>query len=201
MTRKKAGSRERILNVAIELYLKGGLKDVTMRRIARELKLTPMALYRHFKNRDAVLIALVDKGFSVFAEYQFRALSGKTASERMLLAGQAFLDFTTENPQFFKVLFMAPDIFAKVEMPEEISSRARSTYQFLIDRVNEGMREGFLKAGDAESLAKTIWALSHGLGSLYLSQMLETDEAGFREIFMNAFMHLGAGIFVDGVKR
>jgi len=195
---KKNTSREGILDAAIKLYLSGGLKALSMRRIARELRLTPMALYRHFRNKDAVLIALVDRGFTLFGEYQLRALAGKTASERLLLAGQAFLDFTLENPQFFKVIFMAPDIFAEVELPTEIDARARQTYQFLIDRVNEGMREGFLKSGDAEGMAKSIWAMSHGLASLYLGQMLETNEDGFRSIFMNAFMHLGTGIFVDG---
>lgn len=170
-----------------------------MRRIAAELRLTPMALYRHFRNKEAVMIALVDKGFTLFGEYQMRALSGATAAERMVLAGQAFLDFTLEKPMFFKVIFMAPDIFAEVELPEEIAARARQTYQFLLDRVEDGMREGVLKPGDAETTARTIWGLSHGLGSLYLSQMLEADEAQFRLMFFNAFRQLGDGIFLDAL--
>ncbi len=168
-----------------------------MRRVARELKLTPMALYRHFKNKEELLATVIDEGFRVFGSYQYRALEGKTAAERLLLTGEAFIDFTLQEPQFFKVIFMAPDIVANAQVPEEIASRARATYQFLVDRVSEGMREGFLRATDAEKVAKTIWGLSHGLGSLYLAQMLETDEAGFRLIFMESFQNLGVGIFVD----
>ncbi len=197
MTKRKAASRERIIAVAIELYLNGGLKAITMRRVARELKLTPMALYRHFKNKEELLATVIDEGFRVFGSYQYRALEGKTAAERLLLTGEAFIDFTLQEPQFFKVIFMAPDIVANAQVPEEIASRARATYQFLVDRVSEGMREGFLRATDAEKVAKTIWGLSHGLGSLYLAQMLETDEAGFRLIFMESFQNLGVGIFVD----
>lgn len=197
MTKRKAASRERIIAVTIELYLKGGLKAITMRRVARELKLTPMALYRHFKNKEELLATVIDEGFRVFGSYQYRALEGKTAAERLLLTGEAFIDFTLQEPQFFKVIFMAPDIVANAQVPEEIAARARATYQFLVDRVGEGMREGFLRATDAEKVAKTIWGLSHGLGSLYLAQMLETDEAGFRLIFMESFQNLGYGIFVD----
>lgn len=197
VTKKKSESRERIISVAIELYLKGGLKAITMRRVARELKLTPMALYRHFKNKEELLAMVIDEGFRVFGSYQYRALEGKTAAERLLLAGEAFIDFTLKEPQFFKVIFMAPDIVANAKVPEEIAARARATYQFLVDRVGEGMREGFLRATDAEKVAKTIWGLSHGLGSLYLAQMLDTDEAGFRQIFMESFQNLGGGIFVD----
>lgn len=197
MTSKKAASRERIISTAISLYLDGGLKQVTMRRIASALKLTPMALYRHFHNKEELLIALIDEGFRIFAEYQFRALQGATTAERLWLAGKAFVDFTLEQPEFFKVLFMAPDIFATTTLPEEVNARGRSTYQFLVDRVSEGLREGYLRGDEPEKLARTIWGLSHGLASLYLSQMLETDEAGFRQMFMEAFLHLGAGISVD----
>ena len=197
MTKRKAASRERIIAVAIELYLNGGLKAITMRRVARELKLTPMALYRHFKNKEELLATVIDEGFRVFGSYQYLALEGRTAAERLLLSGEAFIDFTLQEPQFFKVIFMAPDIVAKAKVPDEIASRARATYQFLVDRVSEGMREGFLRNTDPEKVAKTIWGLSHGLGSLYLAQMLETDEAGFRLIFMESFQNLGMGIFVD----
>lgn len=200
VTKRKAASRDRIVAVAIKLYLKGGLNAITMRRIARELKLTPMALYRHFRNKQEVLATIIDEGFRIFGSYQYRALEGKTAAERLLLTGEAFIDFILKEPQFFKVIFMAPDIVASAQVPEEISARARATYQFLVDRVGEGMREGVLRAGDAEKVAKTIWGLSHGLGSLYLAQMLETDENGFREIFMASFGNLAEGIFVDAPK-
>lgn len=197
MTKRKTVLRERIIAVAIELYLKGGLKAITMRRVAREIKRTPMALYRHFRNKEELLAMIIDEGFRVFGSYQYRALEGKTAAERLLLSGEAFVDFTLKEPHFFKVIFMAPDIVANAQVPDEIASRARATYQFLVDRVGEGMREGFLRSTDAEKVAKTIWGLSHGLGALYLGQMLETDESGFRLIFMESFKNLGDGIFID----
>ena len=197
MTKKKTESREKIIAVAIELYLQGGLKAITMRRIARELKLTPMALYRHFKNKQEVLATIIDEGFRVFGSYQYRALEGKTSVERLLLAGDAFVDFTLKEPHFFKVIFMAPDIIASAQVPEDIASRARATYQFLVDRVGEGMRDGFLRPAEPEKVAKTIWGLSHGLASLYLGQMLEADAAGFREIFMDSFRNLAGGLFID----
>lgn len=197
MTKKKAASRERIIDAAIAAYLDGGIKAVTMRRLAKAVRVTPMALYRHFRNKDELLAALIDEGFRLFAEYQFRALEGATAAERLLLAGQAFLDFTLQRPEFFKVIFMSPDIFANATIPEEVTARARTTYQFLVDRVAEGVREGYLQNADPEKMARTIWSLSHGLASLYLTGLLECDEAAYRESFMDAFLHLGEGIYVD----
>jgi len=193
--------RDRIIAVAVDLYLHGGLKDVTMRRIARGLRLTPMALYRHFKNKEEILLAIIEKGFIVFGEYQFRALAGKTAAERMWLAGETYTAFILEKPEFFRVLFMAPDIFEQVELTEAISERAQQMYQFLLDRVSESIREGFLKANEPEDLARTIWAMCHGMGSLYVGRLIDTDAEGFRIMFLKSFSHLGSGILIDAATQ
>ena len=42
---------------------KEGAEAVTMRRVADAVGITPMAVYRHFANRAALLNALADEGF------------------------------------------------------------------------------------------------------------------------------------------
>jgi AcrR family transcriptional regulator len=53
-------TRERIVQMAIEHADQSGLEQVTMRKLARELSVTPMALYWHFANRDALLDAMAE---------------------------------------------------------------------------------------------------------------------------------------------
>ncbi|MEU4688320.1 TetR family transcriptional regulator [Actinoplanes sp. NPDC023714] len=52
----KAAVAERALRLADE----EGLEAVTIRRLAKELSVTPMALYWHFKNKDELLLGVVD---------------------------------------------------------------------------------------------------------------------------------------------
>ncbi|QBD76267.1 TetR/AcrR family transcriptional regulator [Ktedonosporobacter rubrisoli] len=47
--------RERILQVGLRLIDQQGLDSLSMRKLAQELKVDPMALYRHFKNKEALL--------------------------------------------------------------------------------------------------------------------------------------------------
>jgi AcrR family transcriptional regulator len=56
----KATVAERALRLADE----EGLEAVTIRRLAKELGVTPMALYWHFKNKDELLFGVVDHVFS-----------------------------------------------------------------------------------------------------------------------------------------
>lgn len=51
---------ELIVRKALEVGDHGGAEAMTMRRIAAELGCDPMALYRHFANREALLDAVAD---------------------------------------------------------------------------------------------------------------------------------------------
>jgi TetR/AcrR family tetracycline transcriptional repressor len=49
---------------ALRLGDEGGVDAVTIRRLAQELGVTPMALYWHFKNKDELLAGVVDHALS-----------------------------------------------------------------------------------------------------------------------------------------
>jgi TetR/AcrR family transcriptional regulator, tetracycline repressor protein len=57
-------NRRRILDAVAATVATRGVDAVTMRAIATELKVDPMALYRHFPDKDSVLAAFVDDVFS-----------------------------------------------------------------------------------------------------------------------------------------
>jgi AcrR family transcriptional regulator len=53
-------SRAAVAEHALKLADAEGLNSVTIRRLAQDLGVTPMALYWHFKNKDELLLGLVD---------------------------------------------------------------------------------------------------------------------------------------------
>jgi TetR/AcrR family tetracycline transcriptional repressor len=53
--------REVVLDRALELADSEGLAAVTIRRLAQELQVTPMALYWHFRKKDDLLAGLGDR--------------------------------------------------------------------------------------------------------------------------------------------
>lgn len=55
------GQEERILNGSFELFLKAGIKSVTMDDIARHLGISKKTIYQHFADKNALVIALVKK--------------------------------------------------------------------------------------------------------------------------------------------
>jgi AcrR family transcriptional regulator len=53
-------SRERILRAAVDLADRGGVETLSMRRLAQELGVVPMALYKHVANKEEMLGGMLD---------------------------------------------------------------------------------------------------------------------------------------------
>lgn len=61
MTVETKDTRERILDVALDLFNRQGFDKTSLREVAEELGVTKAALYYHFKSKDAILIALHER--------------------------------------------------------------------------------------------------------------------------------------------
>ncbi|RKT06585.1 TetR family transcriptional regulator [Streptomyces sp. 3211.6] len=53
-------NRERVLRAAVSLADEGGIESLSMRRLAQELDVVPMALYKHVANKEQLLDGMVD---------------------------------------------------------------------------------------------------------------------------------------------
>ena len=182
--------RELILSEACALLTSGGLEALTMRRLAKRLGVTAPALYRHYGSKEMVLVDVVGEAFKVFAQYLYRALEGRTPTERFSMTGRSYLAFALEHPRYYQLLHMGRDA-----LPEEAGDHACATGQFMVDRVREGMESGMLKAGPPETVARTIWAHAHGLVSIYQRGLLRNiGEGEFRRLFLESSWRLMEGL-------
>src|ERR1700744_2099374 len=61
---RKPLSRTRVLQAAVALADEAGLQGFSMRGLAQELGVVPMALYKHVANKEELLDGMVDIVFS-----------------------------------------------------------------------------------------------------------------------------------------
>ncbi|HKP91239.1 MAG TPA: TetR/AcrR family transcriptional regulator [Thermoleophilaceae bacterium] len=59
-TTRRGLSRERIVEAALGVVARDGLDALSMRRLAQELDVWPMSVYRYFRDKDELLDAVVD---------------------------------------------------------------------------------------------------------------------------------------------
>lgn len=181
-------TRERILEVARDIFVERGEAAVTMRAVAAKTGLSAMATYRHFESRDALLRAIIERGHDKFLERMLRALAAPDPLARLDATGQAYLDFALTHPRDYDLMFMRAG-----EVDEQCTAEAwreAATFRFLVDRLRECADAGLLGLDDPELAALSTWALVHGLVSLYLARKLQVDEAPFRDLYARSLHRL-----------
>ena len=99
----KAAVAERALRLGDE----HGLEAVTIRRLAQELGVTPMALYWHFKNKDELLETVFETGWSGFvARMRTVAESEGTLEEKVRGVTHVAFEAYRVDPRAVKVLIL-----------------------------------------------------------------------------------------------
>lgn len=151
--------RGRLLDVAARLFVQHGRDGLTMRRLAAEVGYSTMALYRWFKNKDELLIALRIDGFKRLGDRleAAYALPG-TAQERHHLVIAAYFGFAKENPNFYRVLFDTP--FDEAVAPPELQAARACLALPMAAHTELAYAEGL--DVDIAQFAAQMWAALHG---------------------------------------
>jgi AcrR family transcriptional regulator len=160
--------RERLCDVAEQMFAAHGPDGVTMRQLAAELGVSSMTPYRYFKDKDAILAAVRRRAFTRFAE----AMEKGWAEEEQAgegYRGRPYLDFALSNPSAYRMMFDTyqptfheyPDLLAAME-------RARGTMAAGWRRLAESGRF----TGDAALAGHLHWSAMHGAVMLELAGLL-----------------------------
>lgn len=170
--RERAGTRQRILDAARDLFVLKGYEATTMRAIADRIEYTPTAIYHHFRNKEALLVELCVADFRSLRQAFERIGRVEDPVERLRRIGQAYVNFAIEHPMHYQTMFMItrpvlpPD--AKQPAPATADDPGEDAYCFLKVTCEEVIEKGLLRPeyDDADELAQMLWSAMHGLVSL-----------------------------------
>jgi len=184
---------EKILRAAHQLFDREGAEGVTMRRVADAVGITPMAIYRHFPNREALLKRLSADSFSAVA-HDWKARSRiRDPIKRMLAVAEPYLDYALAHPHLFDHAFSMRRDDAR-RYPEDFRAGHSPTFNVVVDAVKDAMAAGALKQDDPHDVAMAIWAQQHGLIALYRAGRFSYDEAQFRAFYQQSVEKLIHGL-------
>lgn len=177
----RESSAGRILDVALSLVSEEGVEAVTMRRVAAEAGVTPMATYRHFANREALLKAVADEGFEAMSGIRSTGSTAEGFEERMSGLQEDFLDFALGNPNLYSFMITERRDRAR-RFPEDFRTGASPAFTPVVRAVEDGMRQGALREDDPFEVAMAITAQTQGLVQLYFGGRIALSEQDFRAL-------------------
>lgn len=188
-----------------------GAPALSLRAIARELKITAPAIYNYFPNRDALVTALIIEAYKSFGDSQLEARDAVRHSDirgRMKAIGIAYRNWAHTYPQRYQLIFGTPIPGYEAPLMEVLPSAARSL-SALVSVVEQLRVAGKLNVrsfpevkreykvsfetwkkygGDVDllsmSVAMLIWSRVHGIVSLEIANNLPPFGAGGDELYL-----------------
>ena len=113
-------TRGRILSAALALVDEEGMEALSMRRLAKELGVDPMAIYHHLPNKRALLSAIIERVFSEMRVPEPEGVGGWR--ERVRAWARAFREVARAHPRLVPHLASYPEAAAEatLESTEEL---------------------------------------------------------------------------------
>lgn len=192
---KAMATSEKIAAKARKLLASGGVEAVTMRKIAAGVGITPMAVYRHFADRDALLTSLADEGFAELANRVAAVGSAGKLSTRLTKFLDINLDFALEHPRMFELMFLSRREGSR-KFPTDFKAGKSPTANPMADLLQEGMDSGYFLADDVWEIVFESGALLQGLVMLYLGGRIDMNETQFR-----SFCHRSLQRYIHGIQK
>ena len=155
------------MRAALELIAKKGPAGFTFAEAARFAGVSPAAPYRHFRDRDELLVDVARRGFDLFEAALVAAWDGGkpnafAAFERL---GKAYLRFAREEPAYYSAMF---ETGLSLESSPELRAAGERTFTVL-----RAATEQLVAAMPAHNrppvlmMALHVWAIAHGIASLF----------------------------------
>lgn len=163
--------KEALIEAAQRFIAERGLGGFTLADAAKLVGVTPAALYRHFRGRDALVAEVAFRGFDELAGRLGRALrGGGTPLERFTRMGEAYLTFAEQEPGFYAAMFSPRPSDGETEggsssAAKTVGPDSDGAFGILVKALSETFPDGF-KDVDVRFIAVEVWALSHGIATL-----------------------------------
>ena len=159
--------RRALIAAALRLIDREGPESLTLRRLASNVGVTHAAVYRHFKDKQALLNALAVEGMAGLRDAMRARLAGESDP---VAAFQAFCGgyatYAIAHPAHFRVMFGT----SGGEGP--LGDAREEMLGMLIAGVEACQRAGAVAPGPPEPLAVAAWSLVHGLAMLTIDGAL-----------------------------
>lgn len=173
---------DRILNVALDIVEQQGTEAVSMRHIAETLKVTPMALYKYFANREEMLNEVIDSAFMTLGQQWTQQIRNKGIVGDLNDIGMDLVDFALAHPYLYRAMFLEPRTKARRFPNDFTGSNTSPTYTIVLDIVTRGVKSGVLVRLEPAQIALGLGAQVQGLIALYQGGRLASSADEFRHL-------------------
>lgn len=169
--------KSELIREGLLLLDKEGYEGFSLRKVARACNVSQTAPYRHFKNKDELITAIMVEAMEAFNHSLEEAILKYPDDPKKQLKemGVSYIRFFSENPEYLHLLFLS-DIFNKLStankgVDEEICSKKShyksghpfATFYKAVEKYASASSNNLM---EQDELMLYCWGLVHGISIL-----------------------------------
>jgi len=160
--------RSALLEAALEILNDHGPRALTIREVARKVGVSHTAPYRHFANKDDLIVAVVRQGFDLMSQAMAER---KSAAEpdplnQFAAAGMAYVDFALENPAYYRVMYSG-DLLSSTGQ-HTLQHTSSETFKEVVRDITTCQELGIIRPGDPAMQALGLLSTIHGFVTMVI---------------------------------
>lgn len=157
--------RTSLLKEADRILRTDGVEGVSLRKLGEAVGVSRTAAYHHFANKNALLCALAEEGFTdlynVMNAFRWDDHTDLASHLRQLVEG--YFDFALQHPARYELMF-GHSIWRNMEPTSSLKTIAHDSFRYYAQHIN-ALLARFASQPHPQPLrfAQASWAMLHGL--------------------------------------
>ena len=180
--------RAALLTQAERTLREQGSEQLSLRELARQVGVSHGAPRRHFADRQALLDALAEAGFSRLGDELRAALdgAGDDYEARFRATARAYVRFATRDAALLDLMFAGKDH----EQSGTLHDAAERAFAAMLELIQQGQQTGRLQPGDPERIGLLLFATMQGIAALVTAGIVGSGQLdGLVADAIAQFMH------------
>ena len=178
MPNKIKVTKQDILETSLAIARKDGIDSVNARSIAKLLNCSTQPVYYHFPTMDELRQAIKLEARSLYNDYISE--SKKVISEIPFKeAGMAFIQFASDEPNLFRILFMDNDSYE-----EGANEEIDDNYEYFISTIINGYH---VSRDAAIHIYENVWISTHGLATMIVTGFMKFSKERISKLLGDVF--------------
>ena len=160
--------RDALIKAALQEAERNGPEAISIKALAKKLGVSQPAPYRHFADREALLVAVTAEAFRQFSAELRAAIEKPSRRSKLSRFARATLEFGLRRNGIYRLLFTS-----RIAKGRELHMAAMEAFELLVEAL-EAPAVGLIR----ERHALKIWASLHGVIMLAEQGLLTGEPAG-----------------------
>ncbi|MFT4823717.1 MAG: AcrR family transcriptional regulator [Halioglobus sp.] len=157
-----------LLDAALDIISEHGPRQLTIREVARKVGVSHTAPYRHFANKDDLIVAVVKQGFELMHQtmQEAKAAAEPDPLSQFAASGTAYIDFALDHRAYYRVMYSG-DLLSSTGQ-HTLQHTTSETFADVVNDIRTCQELNIIRPGDPTLQALTLLSSIHGFVTMVI---------------------------------